>query len=143
MGKTNSFAGLILLAGTAKEFENAFVIVFCNATAVVLHLDPNHVSPFGRGSDSKGQGPIRMFIFDSIIEKVTKDLFDRQAVRVKARSLDFKLDAAVAFADLVIDAVGDGLEHRLQLDDLGLQLASAIARDLQDGVDQAVHLLRR
>ena len=51
MGKAYAFARLILLAGASEEFENSFVVLFCYAATVVLNLNPDHVTPFGHGSD--------------------------------------------------------------------------------------------
>ncbi|MNL39637.1 hypothetical protein D3C87_1619240 [compost metagenome] len=85
-----------------------------------------------------------MFVLYRIVEQVAENLLHGEPVSQKTTGCahgDAYLAAGIA--DLVMNACGRRLQHFAEIDAFRFQLAAAIARNLQDGVDQGIHLLGR
>ncbi|MNE62797.1 hypothetical protein D3C80_1581050 [compost metagenome] len=81
MGKADAFPRLILITGAAKEFEHPFQIMLANATPVVADFDADGTPPGRISTGSQSQRSSRHLVFHRIVEKIAKDLVERDTIR--------------------------------------------------------------
>ena len=138
MCKTYAFSGPVLRAGPAEQFENTGMIGGIDAASVV----PDVIDGMGRigaARDLDVQRFPRPAILQGIINEIGEDLFHGQAVGLDlGQAAD--LDAGAELRGAVGDGVADGLEQAVHVDPFRLELAAALARELEHRVDQPVHV---
>ena len=146
MGKPDALAGLVLRhrrAGIGRT--RARESCLGDAAAVVLDIQsrPGHSRSFWTRPRSRG-GRCGRAILDGVVDQVAEDLLQRQAIgrddRRRAGRLTVSPPASVSRCCTLAAMPSN---RAAQIHGLGIERPLALAGELQDGVDQAVHLPRR
>ena len=139
MREPYALAGLVLLAGAAEEFEHALVVAGIDAAPVVGDLE--HGARSGRAAAQADVAwPVGAEVLHGVFAQVGEQLFDGHPVVDDVGQGALHRDHRAAVVGQVAQAVGHAGGQHVHRQRLGIERAPPFARELEDGVDQPVHL---
>src|SRR6185312_6039432 len=136
--QANPFARPVLRTRTAKELEYTLMIVRVDAPAIVADL-VYHMRPRCMALDFYSAGFPIATILESIVDEIGEDLLHREQVAHNGWKVGDG-DGCSLFGGAMRDGLCDRRHDGVHVDLFGLEVAAALAGELEDGVDETIHL---